>query len=178
VSNLKETTMNLFENLVKAIDVTKYIVGSIIIVLCIVIIIIGISGSYNSAALGGPEIEFLLLVGFLLLLACNEGFQVGILGIEHFCNKSIEERECPRTAKIHRIMFTTNGSKLKQLLIGQSFLVVLSSFIIAKLITFPTFPDVEGEILLIILQHQYILNLSLVSLEVVKSLHIVPHFLR
>jgi hypothetical protein len=139
--------MNFFKFFVNAVDVTKYIVGSVIVALCIVIIVIGIDGSYNSVAFGGPEIEFLLLIGFLLLLACNEGFQVGILGIEHFCNKSIEERECPRTAKIHRIMFTTNGSKLKQLLIGQSFLVVMSSFLIAKLTTFSNFPDVNGKIL-------------------------------
>jgi hypothetical protein len=146
--------MNLFEYFANAVDITKYIVGSVIVVLCIIVIIIGIDGSYNSVAFGGPEIEFLLLVGFLLLLACNEGFQVGILGIEHFCNKSIEEKECPRTAKIHRIMFTTNGSKLKQLLIGQSFLVVMSSFLIAKLTTFPNFPDVNGEILDDNLWHQ------------------------
>lgn len=138
--------MNLCEVLVYVVDITKYIVGSVIVVLCIVIIIIGIDGSHNSVAFGGPELEFLVLIGFLLLLACNEGFQVGILGIEHCCNKSIEDRGCSRTAKIHRIMFTTDGSKIKQLLIGQSFFVVLSSFIIAKLTTFPTFPDVNGEI--------------------------------
>lgn len=138
--------MNFYEVLVNVADITKNIVGSIIFVLCIIIIIIGIDGSYSSVAFGGPAIEFLLLFGFLLLLACNEGFQVGILGIEHFCNKSIEEKECPRTARIHRLMFTTNGSKLKQLLIGQSFLVVLSTFIIAKLTTFINFPDVKGKI--------------------------------
>lgn len=128
----------------KAVYIAKYLVASSVATLCIVIIFAGITGSYNTVSLGGPFTEIALLVGVLVLLACSEGFQVGILGIEHYCNKVIEDNGSIRAAKIHRLMFTSNGSKLRQLLIGQSFLVVMCSFTIANLTTFTYFPDIKG----------------------------------
>lgn len=136
--------MNIYEFTAKAIGIVNNVLASVVVILCVVIIFLGINGSYSDAAFGNPVIQFLILMSVLLLLACNEGFQVGILGIEHYCNRGIEEKGFSRAAQIHRLMFTSEGSKLKQLLIGQSFLVVLSSFMIANITTFSNYPDIEG----------------------------------
>ena len=136
--------MDIYGYTSTAVRITKHLVASSVATLCVVIVFTGINGSYNTVDFGGPFFEFSLLIGVLVLLACNEGFQVGVLGIEHHCNKAIEDNGCIRAAKIHRLMFTNNGSKLRQLLIGQSFLVVLCSFIIANLTTFTNFPEIKG----------------------------------
>jgi hypothetical protein len=57
---------------------------------------------------------------------------------------SIEMMGYSRAAAIHKLMFPLSGSRLKHLLMGQSFCVVFSSFIIANLTTFSKFPDVDG----------------------------------
>lgn len=128
----------------KGVTAIKYTVASAVVVFYAVIILIGISGSYNGATFGGPLAEFLLLGSVLILLAYNEGFQVGVLGIEHLNMENIAAKGYHRTAKIYSLIYPPHCSKVKQLLIGQSFLVVLSSFIIANLTTFQDFPDIEG----------------------------------
>ena len=136
--------MDFFGYSSAAVTITKHLVASSVAILCVVIVFTGINGSYNTFHFGGPLFGFSLLICVLVLLACNEGFQVGILGIEHHCNKVIEDNGFIRAAKIHRLMFKSNESKLRQLLIGQSFLVVLSTFIIANLTTFTNFPEIKG----------------------------------
>ncbi len=74
----------------------------------------------------------------------NEGLQVGILEIQRRNVSYIEEMGYRRAAAIHKLMFPLSGSRLKHLLIGQSFCVVFSSFIIANLTTFSKFPDIDG----------------------------------
>lgn len=98
---------------------------------------------YNLAKIS-IAIDSVLLVCSLLLLAVNEGFQVGVLMIQdmdvelHVANKGYT-----RAASIHRLIYPTkNGktsSRMKQLFIGQSFLVVSCSFMIAQLTTFEHF---------------------------------------
>ena len=137
--------MDANDSFTKGITTIKYTIASVVVVFYAVIIVIGLSGSYNVATFGGPLAEFLLLGSVLILLAYNEGFQVAVLGIEHLNMENIAEKGYHRTAKIYNLIYPRHGSKVKQLLIGQSFLVVLSSFIIANLTTFQDFPDIEGK---------------------------------
>ena len=148
--------MDPYDFATNAIGAAKYVLTSIIAVFYIVIIIIGISSDYNEAGFGGPVIELMLLAGVLILLACNEGFQVGILGIEHLNVNDIEEKGFERTTKIHKLMFSSDVSRIKQLLIGQSFLVVLCSFIIAHLTTFANFPAFDGKFLVYAYNFQFL----------------------
>ena len=146
VKDCRLIEMDTYDCFAKGITALKYTIASIVVVFYAIIIVIGVSGSYNVSAFGGPVPELLILAGVLILLAYNEGFQVGVLGIEHLNAQNIEEKGFQRTARIYRLMYPPHGSKVKQLLIGQSFLVVLSSFIIANLTTFQNFPDIEGKI--------------------------------
>lgn len=121
----------------------KYVVASVVCIFYIGIILIGIGEGNNIANFGGPAVEYPLLFAVLILLTYNEGFQVGVLRSEHLDANDIEQEGYPRAARIHRLMFS-NGSQLKRLLIGQSFFVVLSTFLIAQLTTFDTWPAVAG----------------------------------
>jgi hypothetical protein len=95
---------------------------------------------YNLTKLG-IAIDSVLLVCSLLLLAANEGFQVGALMIQGMdVELHVADKGFPRTASIHRLLYPIeNGktnSRMKKLFIGQSFLVVSCSFLIAQLTTF------------------------------------------
>jgi hypothetical protein len=50
----------------------------------------------------------------------------------------------PHARKIRKVMFEEGGDKLPRLFLGQSFLVVLSTFLISQLTTFTHFPPVRN----------------------------------
>ena len=138
------SAMDIFDFFCKIIDATKYIFATFVVLVYVLVIFVGITNSYNSDDFGGPLINLILLTLVLVLLACNEGFQVGILGIEHLNAQSIDEKGYKGASKIHQLMYPQGGSRIKQLLIGQSFLVVLCSFIISDLTTFTKYPTIDG----------------------------------
>lgn len=109
----------------------------------IAVLILGIVGDYNAAEMGGPFLESLLLIFGLALLFVNEGYQVGIIGV-----KNMDESEMsafPRAQKIRSLIFPSeNLSRLPRLFLGQSFLVVLATFLISQITTFTRFPTISG----------------------------------
>lgn len=103
------------------------------------IVCIGLFHDVNIGQFGGPLYECVIMAMSLLLLAANEGFQVGLLSAEHRCWTEIRDIGFPRAAKVHSLIFQEHENQLKRILIGQSFLVVLCSFTIAQLTTFDNF---------------------------------------
>ena len=130
-----------FSNIV---SVLKSITSACLTILSLVVIIYGIINHYNTIPLGHYVLEIFLLLLLLLLLAANEGFQVGAICIEHMVEESISNLGYSRTALIHNCLFSKtrkNANGIRGLFVGQSFLVVFCSFMIARLTTFQTFPN-------------------------------------
>jgi hypothetical protein len=63
-------------NRINVVDAIKYAVTTAISIFYIVIIFVGVINSYKPALFGGPITELLVLLGVLILLACNEGIPV------------------------------------------------------------------------------------------------------
>lgn len=82
-----------------------------------------LSGSYNIVAMGKPVSEIFILLFSFITLAANEGYQVAALQIQHMEETDPNLLLHPRVLKIHKLLFS-NESKLKNLMIGQSFFVV------------------------------------------------------
>jgi len=86
-----------------------------------------------------------LLLCSWFLLAATEGFQVAALKIQHMdVDADIADKGFTRTALVHALLYPIeNGNKfyfqIKRLFVGQSFLVVSCSFMIAELTTFHGF---------------------------------------
>lgn len=118
----------------------RTVFATLLALFSLMVIIIGVTGDYNIAAFGGPIPEFIALILTTLLLAANEGFQVGVLGSQHMNYLDLILTGNKRAAKIYKLIFKSKVPKLKKLLIGQSFFVVFCSFTIAQLTTFATFP--------------------------------------
>jgi hypothetical protein len=104
----------------------------------IIIICTGIFNGYSISNYGSILISFLLLIFALILLASNEAFQVAAMRVKDMDLKTIEKKGYMRTVKIHKLLFE-NDNKLSKLFIGQSFIVVLCSFVIASVTTFPNY---------------------------------------
>ena len=119
-----------------ALFILKSMVSSILVISSLIILAVGLSFDTNIAEMGGPVPECFLLFFCLILLAVNEGFQVGVVSIEHLSLSDIQYRGYSRTAKIHQMIFQEGNGQLKRLFIGQSFMVVTCSFLIAQLTTF------------------------------------------
>ena len=83
----------------------RYVLATCVCVLAICVIFYGISNGYNLGNFGGPFVEIPLLVAISILLAYNEGFQVGCLRVEHLDSTTIEADGFPRAARIHRLIF-------------------------------------------------------------------------
>ena len=151
--------------LMVVVDMTKYVTSTLAAVFCMFVVFHGISFDFNVAEFGGPAPEFIVLFFSMVLLAANEGFQVAVLNSQSLMASFIREEGYHRAADVHELMFGTPGifmvlicsvvfhqpftenrvhGNLKRLLIGQSFMVVLCSFTIAQLTTFPDYPNVFG----------------------------------
>lgn len=61
----------------KVLNLFKLIIATAVTVFFFFIIIIGILNAYKTMKFGSPSFEFVLLLSCWLLLASNEGFQVG-----------------------------------------------------------------------------------------------------
>jgi hypothetical protein len=114
----------------------------------IIAIGVGLAFDTNEANLGGVIPESIIMILCIYLLFINEGYQVGLLGIQDLALTEMEGFST--THAIHRFMFE-KGNKMPRLFIGRSVLVVLSTFLIAQLTTFPTFPAVQNEGLQVII---------------------------
>lgn len=113
-----------------------------LVLFSLILTYIGIVHNYNSVELGSIPEFFLLLIS-LIVLAYNEGFQVGVLGMQHLTHQYVCDAGYPRAAKVHTLVYNSgyaNQSKLKCLLIGQSFFVVLCSFTISNLTSYTDEP--------------------------------------
>ena len=90
---------------------------------------------------GGPIVDSILLVfAFMLLFVC-EGMQVALLGVRFAEPESLGQR----AQRCRELIFPTGQKdRLPRIFLGQSFLVVLSTFLIAQITTFPYFPAVVG----------------------------------
>ena len=112
-----------------------------LLLLSVYAIVVGVSKQFSAMNLD-PLVHFSVLFFFLLLLSVNEGFQVAALRIQNMCPHEIGVA-FPRAAKVHSLLYPSGSghvkSRLKQLFIGQSFCVVLSTFVIAQCTTFGNF---------------------------------------
>ena len=97
------------------------------------IIVVGIIEDNNVADFGGPGIELILFFAFGYLLFLNEGYQVALLGIKN--DKIHAYTSSPKVYKIFQLMFE-DKDEMPRLFLGQSFQVVLSTFVISQLTTF------------------------------------------
>lgn len=97
----------------------------------------GVVYDANVAQNGGPLVEGLLLVSSLALLYLAEGFQVCVLGLRNLESGIVDET----ASKLRNLVFPESGvDNLSRLFLGQSFLVVLATFLIAQLTSFRSFP--------------------------------------
>ena len=106
------------------------------------VILCGIIKDANAATFGGPILELITLFSVWLLLAANEGFQVAVLQLESldttlFVKATMTKKLLFGDGEIglvncHQNFSTRKENKIKKLLIGQSFLVVFSTFIIGN----------------------------------------------
>lgn len=62
----------------------KTLISSALVLSSLVIVVVGLAWDTNIADMGGTVPECILLFLSLLLLAMNEGFQVGVVSIQHF----------------------------------------------------------------------------------------------
>jgi len=124
---------------IKVIYLIKLLISSFLLGISIYALIIGIKYGCSMTSIS-VVIDSLILIFSLTILFLNEGFQVAALKIQHMSYLN-DFDEYARTKKIHDCLYP-NGKEnaMKKLFIGQSFLVVLCSFIIAQLTTFKNFP--------------------------------------
>jgi len=73
-----------------------------------------------------------------VLLFLNEGYQVGLLGVRYF--NSGQLKGFPQASKIRRLIFSDHYDRLPRLFLGQSFLVVTTTFLISGITTFASWP--------------------------------------
>lgn len=116
----------------------KTFVSTALVLFSLLIVICGLALDSNIADMGGPASECALLFLSLLLLAMNEGFQVGLMSTQHQSSDDIRQLGYSRAAKTHALVFEKGQERLKRLFIGQSFMVVTCSFLLAQLTTFPS----------------------------------------
>lgn len=125
-------------------DVAANLFSVFLLLFSVVFVGLALSLDCNVAELGGTIPESVLLLLALLLLYVAEGFQVGLLGVRHMTADDMSA--APKALAIKHLIFPENSEtdNLSQLFLGQSFLVVLASFLIAQITTFSTFPSVSG----------------------------------
>ena len=114
----------------------KNMISTVLVFSSLIIMVVGLALDSNIADIGGVVPESVILILSLILLAFNEGFQVGVVSIQHISSEEIYEQGNFRASKISHLMFETNSDQLKKLFIGQSFMVVTCTFMIAQLTTF------------------------------------------
>ena len=105
---------------------------------CAVTVIIGLANDWNALDMGGPFFEIPVFLLSSIMLFLNEGYQVGILGVRYFTAKQLEK--FPQTHKIRRLIFSDSYDRLPRLFLGQSFLVVATTFLISGTTTFSKWP--------------------------------------
>ena len=105
---------------------------------CFMAVIIGISNDWNILDLDGPFIEMPLFFLSALVLFLNEGYQTGLLGVRYF---NLEQMSPYPTAKrVRSLIFSSSYDRLPRLFLGQSFMVVLTTFFISMTTTFIYWP--------------------------------------
>jgi hypothetical protein len=92
-----------------AIDILKYVTSSLVTLLCCYVVFHGIAYDYNVADFGGPVSECVIFLVCIVLLAVNEGFQVGVLNSRSMSAIFIRDEGYSRAANVHEVMFGTPG---------------------------------------------------------------------
>ena len=128
----------------RTVDAVANVFSGCLLLFSVAFVAYGVSLDCNVAELGGAIPEAVLLLLALLLLYVAEGFQVGLLGVRHMTAENMAAT--PKALAIKHLIFPENveTNYLSHLFLGQSFLIVLASFLIAKMTTFSTFPSVSG----------------------------------
>lgn len=102
-------------------------------------VVIGIISDSNIVEWGGPSVEIFLLLLLCILLALNEGFQVGLIKAKGLTFTDL------RAKKVQELIYhDINVNKMERLFIGQSFMVVFITFSIARLTAFANFSSING----------------------------------
>ena len=92
-----------------AVDMTKYVTSTLAAMFCCFVVFHGIAFDLNVAEFGGPIPESIIFMLAMILLAVNEGFQVGVLNSRSMTATLIREEGYPRAARVHEAMFGTPG---------------------------------------------------------------------
>jgi hypothetical protein len=91
------------------LDFTKYVTSTLGAVFCCYVVFHGIAFDLNVAEFGGPIPEAIIFLLAMILLAANEGFQVGVLHSRSMTATLIRDEGYHRAANVHEIMFGTPG---------------------------------------------------------------------
>lgn len=91
------------------LDMTKYVTSTLGAVFCAFVVFHGIAFDLNVAEFGGPIPESIIFMFAMILLAANEGFQVGVLNSRLMTATLIREEGYHRAARVHEAMFGTAG---------------------------------------------------------------------
>jgi hypothetical protein len=114
-------------------DQFRYIFSTILSFISIGIIIYSIAKGF-AALPGHPVLQYILLIGDLILLAYLEGLQVAILALEKVRTSTFSDIK--RAAASHKLAVARKGLNVQRFLVGRQFFVVFVVFLIAQLTTY------------------------------------------
>jgi hypothetical protein len=92
------------------LDMLKYVTSTLATVFCCIVTFHGIAFNLNVADFGGVIPESIIFILAIILLAVNEGFQVGVLNSRSMSAIFIREEGYERAANVHEVMFGTPGT--------------------------------------------------------------------
>ena len=122
-------------NAVPFLQRAKTALSAAILLFSIVLILAGVVGGQNNLGIKNSWATAILLVISFAVLGINEGFQVGVMAIEKSSKEDLASNA--RVCAIHKMVYPEgHKTKMDKLFIGQSFLVVFFSFLIANLTTY------------------------------------------
>ena len=131
--------------LAKGFNLIRILSSCLALAFSISVLIVGLIFDSNQADfVGGPISESIILVFALFLLFINEGYQVAVIKSQHMTDSELVKY--PNAKKIRDLIFpdsTVKSSKLPNLFLGQSFLVVTATFLISQITTFSKFPQLK-----------------------------------
>lgn len=129
--------MSSQENMVfwKLFDYTRYILSTILTLVCLALIIWAIGNGYAPLE-GHPILLYSIFVFCVSLLGMLEGLQIAILNLE----RANKERwaHMPRAYNNHALACRNHGLNVQRFLIGRQFFVVFVVFLSAQLTTYST----------------------------------------
>lgn len=118
------------------IEYSKLIIFSLFVILMVLVCFTGV-GLHYSVLQAPVPVNFILLIGALILLAYLEALHYAVVSVEKWDMAQYEERY-PRAVKCHRLV--DNPEKVKKFLVGRQFFTLFVVFLIAQITAFEHMP--------------------------------------